>query len=92
MRKPTYLWGVNLRKPKPNRAREIFEYCERNVPPKCAHCEFNSGTQCAGHQTRLDNGEDTYGMPIAEAEAMFPKGCKDYGISMEEWCKVAFSM
>lgn len=49
----------------------------------CAICEFNFGSVCAGYGTRIDNGEKTYGMSIAEAEVMFPKGCEDYGISLD---------
>lgn len=47
----------------------------------CATCEFNFGTVCAGYGTRTDNNEPTYGMPMEEAEKMFPNGCEDYSIS-----------
>ncbi len=49
----------------------------------CATCEFNFGNVCAGHGERTDNKEDTYGMPMEEAEAMFPNGCADWGISLD---------
>ncbi len=49
----------------------------------CDTCEFNFGTVCAGYGTRTDNNESTYGMPMEEAEKMFPNGCEDYGISAE---------
>lgn len=51
----------------------------------CSTCEFNFGDVCAGHSTRKDNGEDTYGMAIEEAEKMFPDGCDDYGISLDSF-------
>ena len=36
-----------------------------------------------GSGVRTDNNESTYGMPIEEAEKMFPNGCEDWGISLE---------
>lgn len=53
------------------------------VEENSSTCEFNYGAVCAGHSIRLDNGEDTYGMPMEEAKNMFPDGCDDYGISLE---------
>ena len=47
----------------------------------CSTCEFNFGNVCAGYGKRTDNGESTYGMPMDEAEKMFPNGCEDWGIS-----------
>lgn len=55
---------------------------DKLVEMSCDTCEFNFGTICAGHGERTDNGEDTYGMPIEEAEKMFPEGCSSYGISL----------
>lgn len=55
---------------------------EKLVERSCATCEFNFGNVCAGYGTRTDNGEETYGMPMNEAEAMFPEGCEGYGISL----------
>lgn len=52
------------------------------IEQNCDTCEFNAGTVCMGYGTRLDNGMDTYGMPMEEAEKMFPNGCGDYGISL----------
>lgn len=49
----------------------------------CYTCEFNAGIACMGYGKRKDNGKDTYGMPIEEAEKMFPNGCSDWGISLE---------
>jgi hypothetical protein len=54
---------------------------DKLVEMSCSTCEFNFGNVCAGHGVRLDNGNDTYGMPMEEAEKMFPNGCEDYGIS-----------
>lgn len=34
-------------------------------------------------ETRTDNGRETYGMSMEEAEKMFPTGYADYGISLE---------
>lgn len=56
---------------------------EKKVEQSCATCEFNFGDVCAGHGIRKDNGEDTYGMPMTEAEKMFSEGCEDYGISLD---------
>lgn len=53
------------------------------VEQNCSICEFNFGDVCAGHGTRTDNGQDTYGMPMEDAEKMFPDGCDDYGISLD---------
>lgn len=54
---------------------------DKLVEKNCDTCEFNFGNVCAGHGIRLDNGKSTYGMPMEEAEEMFPNGCDDYGIS-----------
>jgi len=56
---------------------------DKLVEMSCSTCEFNFGAVCAGHGIRLDNGEDTYGMTMAEAKNMFTDGCDDYGISLE---------
>lgn len=56
---------------------------EKKIKPSCDSCEFNFGTVCAGYGTRTDNGEYTYGMPMDEAQKMFPKGCRDYGIALD---------
>jgi hypothetical protein len=32
---------------------------------------------------RKDNGRDTYGMPIEEAEKMFPDGCDYWDVSLD---------
>ena len=34
-----------------------------------------------GSGKRKDNGDSTYGMPMEEAQRMFPHGCDDYEIS-----------
>lgn len=49
----------------------------------CSTCEFNFRDVCAGHGTRVDNGQDTYGMSMKKAEKMFSDGCDDYGISLD---------
>lgn len=85
MSKPRFFEGYKMNK----RARQIWEYAEKNVIKSCDTCEFNFDTQCAGHVDRLDNGEDTYGMPMEEAKKMFPNGCDDYGISVEAFCEAA---
>ena len=51
----------------------------------CETCEFNFGNVCAGGGTRDDNGKSTYGMPMEEAEAMFPNGCDSWGISLSAY-------
>lgn len=61
----------------------IHERASKEIRQCCLNCEFNFGDVCAGHGTRTDNGEDTYGMPMNEAETMFPDGCEDYGYSFE---------
>lgn len=38
------------------------------VEQNCSTCEFNFGNVCAGHGARTDNGQDTYGMQMEEAE------------------------
>lgn len=53
------------------------------VEKSCRTCEFNFGDVCAGHGVRTDNGQDTYGMSMENAMKMFPKGCDDYGISLD---------
>lgn len=58
---------------------------DKLVEQNCCTCEFNFGDVCAGHGTRKDNSEDTYGMPIEEADKMFPSGCDDYGISLDSF-------
>ena len=56
---------------------------DKLVEQNCETCEFNFGNVCAGHGTRTDNGEDTYGMEMYDAVKMFPNGCDDYGISLD---------
>ncbi|MGD9676998.1 MAG: hypothetical protein AB7V16_01370 [Vulcanibacillus sp.] len=56
---------------------------EKIIEPSCDSCEFNFGNVCAGHGTRRDNNEDTYGSDIDEMKSMFPNGCKDWGISLD---------
>ena len=65
----------NLRRMKANPGDKL-------VKKSCETCEFNFGNVCAGYGKRTDNGNDTYGMPMEEAEKMFPDGCEDYGISL----------
>ena len=60
---------------------------EKLVERSCATCEFNFGNVCAGYGTRIDNGEETYGMPMNEAESMFPNGCEEYGISLNAFAE-----
>lgn len=48
----------------------------------CDTCEMNAGVVCMGSGKRKDNGDSTYGMPIEDAQTMFPRGCEDYGISL----------
>ena len=48
----------------------------------CSTCEFNAGIVCMGYGKRIDNEEYTYGMPIKDAEKMFPHGCEDWGVSL----------
>lgn len=55
---------------------------KKKVDQNCNTCEFNAGSVCMGNGKRLDNGEDTYGMPIEEVMSMFPNGCEDWGISL----------
>lgn len=56
---------------------------DKLVEQNCSTCEFNFGDVCAGHGTRADNGQDTYGMSMEDVEKMFPDGCDDYGISFD---------
>lgn len=56
---------------------------DKKVEKSCTTCEFNFGDVCAGYGTRTDNGKETYGMSMNDAEKMFPAGCDDYGISLE---------
>ncbi|MBQ3161192.1 MAG: hypothetical protein IJC04_03600 [Oscillospiraceae bacterium] len=58
------------------------KFINKGTEKSCYTCEFNCGTVCAGYGKRTDNGQDTYGMPIEDAIAMFPCGCEDYGISL----------
>ena len=58
-------------------------YKEFRIKPSCNSCEFNFGNVCAGHGTRTDNQEDTYGSLISEMVNMFPSGCDDWNISFE---------
>jgi hypothetical protein len=60
---------------------------DKLVEQSCSTCEFNFGDVCAGHSTRTDNGQETYGMPMEEAYKMFPDGCDDYGISLGAFIK-----
>lgn len=60
---------------------------DKLVEKSCHTCEFNFGDVCAGHGIRTDNGQDTYGMNIENAIEMFPNGCADYGISLEDFVK-----
>ena len=55
----------------------------KKIEKSCTTCEFNLDNMCAGYGTRTDNGQETYGMPMEEAEKMFPTGCADYGISLD---------
>lgn len=48
----------------------------------CVTCEFNAGIACMGYGKCTDNKKDTYGMPIEDAEKMFPDGCDAWGISL----------
>lgn len=48
---------------------------DKMIEKSCLTCEFNFGNVCAGFGTRKDNGKETYGMPMDEAEKMFPSGC-----------------
>ena len=48
-----------------------------------AFCAKSYSDVCAGYGTRTDTGKETYGMPMEDAEKMFPAGCDDYGISLE---------
>lgn len=66
-----------------NMRRKKADLGDKLVEQSCATCEFNFGSVCAGYGTRTDNGEKTYGMSMDEAEAMFPQGCEDYGISLD---------
>ena len=59
-----------------------YEMSNKKVEKSCATCEFNFGNVCAGYGVRKDNGKETYGMSMKEAEKMFPAGCEDYGISL----------
>lgn len=59
------------------------EHRDKQVEQNCSTCEFNFGEVCAGYGTRTDNGQETYGMPMEEAEKMFLDGCDDYGISLD---------
>lgn len=52
----------------------------------CKTCEFYSSV-CMGTGKRTDNGGLTYGMPIEEAEKMFPNGCEDWGVSLMAYSK-----
>lgn len=56
---------------------------DKLVKKSCRTCEFNFGDVCAGHGVRTDNGQGTYGMSMENAMKMFPKGCDDYGISLD---------
>lgn len=47
----------------------------------CDTCVMNAGAVCMGSGKRKDNGDSTYGMPMEEAQRMFPHGCDDYEIS-----------
>jgi hypothetical protein len=58
---------------------------DKIVEINCSTCEFNFGNVCAGHGIRTDNGQDTYGMPMEEVDKMFPNGCDDYGISLDDF-------
>lgn len=60
---------------------EENDMSKNKVDQCCETCEFNTGTVCMGSGRRIDNGENTYGMPIEEAMNMFPNGCEDWGIS-----------
>lgn len=63
--------------------RMKVDYGDKLVERNCSTCEFNFRNVCAGHGVRKDNGQDTYGMPMEEAEKMFSEGCEDYGISLD---------
>lgn len=69
---------------------KIHERAEKEIKKCCANCESNFGNVCAGSGKRTDNGESTYGMPMNEAETMFPDGCESYGYSLhafEDFCE-----
>ena len=51
------------------------------VEKSCDTCVMNAGVVCMGSGKRKDNGDSTYGMPMEEAQKMFPRGCDDYEIS-----------
>ena len=65
----------NLRRMKANPADKL-------VKKSCETYEFNFDNVCAVYGKRTDNGNDTYGMQMEEAEKMFLGGCEDYGISL----------
>lgn len=54
-----------------------------DIDRECFTCEMNMGGICAGHVTRPDNGEDTYGITVDETSALFPDGCDDWEPSIE---------
>ena len=51
------------------------------VEKSCETCVMNAGVVCMGSGKRKENGDSTYGMPMDEAQRMFPRGCDDYEIS-----------
>ncbi|SFL44307.1 hypothetical protein SAMN05216390_1295 [Lachnospiraceae bacterium KH1T2] len=62
----------------------VYEYDSNlnlKIERNCKNCEFNAGNRCMGEGRRIDNGAETYGMPLSETTNMFPNGCDDFGIS-----------
>ena len=58
---------------------------EINYDHSCKKCQYNLGDICLGFGERTDNGELTLGMPIEEAESMFPYGCEEFQISFDAY-------
>ncbi len=55
------------------------------VEQNCSSCQFSFGNVRAGHGVGMDNGQDTYGMPMEEADKMYINGGADYGISLDSF-------
>lgn len=69
--------------------QELNKEIDKRVERHCNNCKFNFGSVCASHGVRLDNGESTYGMSMEDAIKMFPKGCEEFTISLEEYIAIA---
>lgn len=67
-------------------AETAWYIAEKTIKPRCTNCEFNFDGTCAGHSI-LDDGGDTYGMPITETRKRFRKGCNAYGLSFKAFSK-----